>query len=381
MADPPVRTIDPWPSPAPAGEPLLPPIVAASIFTSDEDQPPGYSYGREGNPTWTALEQAFGGLERGHAVVFASGMAASLALLLALVEDRSRRVVMGDDGYFNIRTQVSRLGRLIEARFVDLDDDASLGKEMEGRPAALWVETPSNPLLRCYDLDRLASTAGQVGAALVVDNTLATPALQRPLDHGATASIYSLTKAASGHSDVVAGAVVTRDQALWDRLRSWRTLSGGILGPFEAWLVLRGLKTLELRVTHQSASAERLARHLDQHPAVRRVHYPALGSRQPFLDAQMPSGCGPMLSFEVAGDAQAAAAVVAGSTRIRPATSFGGVHSTWERRARWPSEVAPESLIRLSVGIEDPALLTADLDRALGVLESPTRAWVGEVSH
>jgi cystathionine beta-lyase/cystathionine gamma-synthase len=213
----------------------------------------------------------------------------------------------------------------------------------------------------------------------VVDNTTATGLLQRPLDWGATASLYSLTKAISGHSDVFGGAVVSRDPELIATLKAWRSSGGGIPGPFEAWLALRGLKTLPLRIARQSASALAITRHLAAHPSVRAVHYP--GVEAPTLAVarrQMPDGFGPLLSFEVnqaevdsaeVGTAQQTAdRVVASARLILPATSFGGVESTWERRARWPSETAPGGLIRLSVGVEPVADLIADIDEALSTL-------------
>ena len=236
----------------------------------------------------------------------------------------------------------------------------------------LWAETPTNPLLRVADLAGLAEAAAAADAPMVVDNTTATSLLQRPLDWGAAASLYSLTKAISGHSDVIAGAVVSRDPELIAALKAWRSSGGGIPGPFEAWLALRGLKTLPLRIARQSDSALRIARHLAAHLRVRAVHYP--GTQPSALTVtrrQMPNGFGPLLSFEVdPGTAEAADRVVASSRLILPATSFGGVESTWERRARWPGETAPDGLIRLSVGVEPAADLIADIGEALGTLEA-----------
>jgi cystathionine gamma-synthase len=205
---------------------------------------------------------------------------------------------------------------------------------------------------------------------MVVDNTVATGLLQRPLEAGATASLYSLTKTVSGHSDVILGAVVSRDRELLAALRAWRSSGGGIPGPFEAWLALRGLKTLPLRIARQSASALAIARHMAGHPRVTAVHYPGIDpATSELARRQMPDGSGPLLSFEIRPDrADAADKVVASSRLIVPATSFGGVESTWERRARWPAETAPASLIRLSVGVEPAADLITDIDQALGVL-------------
>ena len=230
----------------------------------------------------------------------------------------------------------------------------------------LWAETPTNPLLRVADLAGLGRLAAAAGAPMVVDNTVATGLLQRPLDLGAVASLCSLTKSASGHSDLILGAVMTRDPVLAAELRSWRTLGGGIAGPLECWLAIRGLKTLPLRIERQSSTALALAGYLSSHRRVTAVHYPGVSAGT--LDiarAQMPRGFGPLLSFELDGTAAEADAVVAAARLIIPASSFGGVESTWERRGRWPGETAPGSLIRLSAGIEPAADLIADLGQAL----------------
>jgi len=340
---------------------------ALTTILASVGEPGAADYGRAGNRTWAALEEALGAVEDATAVVFASGQAASMALMLALAPGRDRLLIPAD-GYYNARVLAERLRPHGAAPvFVDQADLPALARELAAGPAILWAESPTNPLLRVADLARLGELAAAAGAPMVVDNTVATGLLQRPLDLGAVASLSSLTKAASGHSDVIGGAVLTRDAALASELRAWRTLGGGILGPMEAWLVLRGLRTLPLRIERQSASALEVAAHLAHHPAVTAVYYP--GVHAPTLAvarAQMPRGFGPLLSFEVAGPAAAADAVVAAARLIVPATSFGGVESTWERRARWAGETAPGSLIRLSVGIEPAGDLIADIDQALG---------------
>jgi cystathionine gamma-synthase len=362
------------------GQPATPPLAPASIYVSQGTPRPGRSYGRDGNPGWEALEQALGGLEDAEAVAFASGQAASMALMLALAPGRER-IVLPEDGYYGGRVLADRL-RPNRTRPVpvDLRDLAAVERALAGAPSVLWAETPTNPLLRVADLTRLGGLAAAAGAPMVVDNTVATGLLQRPLDAGATASLYSLTKAISGHSDVILGAVVSRDTGLLAELRAWRSSGGGIPGPFEAWLALRGLKTLPLRIARQSASALAIAGYLAGHPRVAAVHYPGVdgpGVDGPGVDKatselarrQMPDGFGPLLSFEVTpGHADAADKVVASSRLILPATSFGGVESTWERRARWPAETAPAGLIRLSVGVEPAADLITDIDQALEVL-------------
>ena len=351
-------------------QPATPPLVPTTIYVSEGEPRRERGYGRrDGNPGWEALEEALGGLEDAQAVAFASGQAASMALMLALAQGRDR-IVLAADGYYGARALADKLrphGAV--PVHADLGDLAAVARELKSAPSVLWAETPTNPLLRVADLAGLAEAAAAAGAPMIVDNTTATSLLQRPLDWGAAASLYSLTKAISGHSDVIAGAVVSRDTALIAALKAWRGGGGGILGPFEAWLALRGLKTLPLRIARQSASALALARYLAGHPRVRTVHYPGHEATA-VARRQMPDGFGSLLSFEV-DSASAADRVVASSRLILPATSFGGVESTWERRARWPGETAPEGLIRLSVGIEPAADLTADIEQALKTLEVP----------
>jgi cystathionine beta-lyase/cystathionine gamma-synthase len=357
-----------------AGRPVTPPLVPTSIYVSEGEPRRDRTYGRDGNPGWEALEEALGRLEDAEAVVFASGQAASMALMLTLAEGRNR-IVLPADGYYGTRVLADKLrphGAVPVP--VDLQDLAAVATELKAAPSVLWAETPTNPLLRVADLAGLAEIAAAADAPMIVDNTTATSLLQRPLDWGAgkgSASLYSLTKAASGHSDVIAGAVVSRDAELLAGLRSWRSSGGGLLGPFEAWLALRGLKTLPLRIARQSDSALRIARHLTGQPRVRAVHYPGFErSTAAIARRQMPHGCGPLLSFEL-DSARAADQVVGSSRLILPATSFGGVESTWERRARWAGETAPGGLIRLSVGVEPAADLITDIDQALDTLEVP----------
>ena len=348
------------------GAPLGPPLLPTSVYVSQGAPGGGPGYGRNENPGWAAVEAALAALEGpgALAVTFASGQAASMALMLALAEGREA-IVFPADGYYNTRALARRLrphgARAVAVDLLDLD---AVGAALGDGPAVLWAETPTNPLLRVADLTALGSLAAAAGAPLVVDNTVATGLLQKPLDFGAAASVYSLTKSVSGHSDVLGGAVVTRDTALASSVLSWRTDGGAIPGPFESWLVLRGLKTLELRIARASANALTVARFLAAHPRVTAVHYPGLSPSAAAL-RQLPRGFGPLLSFELSGPAADADAVVAAARLIVPATSFGGVESSWERRARWPAEAAPDTLIRMSCGIEPVADLLADLAAAL----------------
>lgn len=349
----------------PDGAPSAPPLwLATTACTAGDPAGEPYAYGRIANPTWRALEDELGRLESARALVLASGQAASMALLLALERPR---VVVAHDGYYGFRRLLDLLGRFgIKAAPVDLADPGEVERELAAAPSILWAETPTNPFLRVFDLALLARLASAAGAPLVVDNTTATAALQQPLELGADVTLTSLSKAAAGHSDVILGSVATRDQALAERVASWRQAGGGIAGPTEAWLALRGLRTLELRAVRQSQTALTVARWLAGHSRVREVHYPGTTAETLELArAQMPRGFGPLLSFELDGDAAACEAVLRRSRRFRPATSFGGVESSWERRARWTAESAPEALIRVSVGVEEPELLLEDLEHSL----------------
>lgn len=349
------------------GAPSSPPIDTSSVhISSGSGDGTRHAYTRLGNPTWEALEKALGALEDASALAFASGQAATMALVHALCAERKRLVTPGD-GYYGARKLLGELTSFgIEFEPVDLADRGAVRAALTAAPAVLWAETPTNPFLRVHDLEALAALARETESPLVVDNTTATAALQCPLDHGATATLTSLTKSSSGHSDVILGAVATRDAALLERLGTWRAAGGGIPGAFEAWIAHRGLLTLPLRIERQSANAHALATHLAQHARVRAVHYPGFDPATAELARrQMPRGGGPLLSFELDGDAAAAERVVRAAELFMPATSFGGVESSWERRARWASESAPANLIRMSVGIEDLADLTADLDAAL----------------
>lgn len=351
----------PPPSPGdPAGSTLIMSSYLVSSGTAEASD-----YLRGDHPNWRVVERGLGALEEADAVLFASGQAASHALLADLARTH-RRIVVPGDGYYNTRALAHLVGVAsgVEVRAVDLLDAAAVDGAVAVADAALWVETPTNPLLRVADLARLGDICRRRGARMVADNTVATAVLQQPGRFGATATVYSLTKAAGGHSDLVLGAVVTRDGALADRLREWRTLTGGIPGAFEAWLAARSLATLPLRLAAQSASALEIARHLEHRDVVAAVHHPGLAPHRTVADRQM-TGYGPLLSFEVAGGAAAADAVVAAAELIRSGTSFGGVVSSWERRARWPGESAPPGLIRLSVGVEGVADLIADIDGAL----------------
>lgn len=328
-------------------------------------------YGRADNPTWRAFETALGALEGGGALVFGSGMAA-ISAACALVPDGStvvapRHVYSGTGALLRAAAEAGRLS----LREVDVADTAAVEAALPGAQL-LWLESPTNPMIEVADLRALTAAARGAGALSVVDNTFATPMTQRPLDLGADVVVHSVTKYLAGHSDVVLGASVTADdergRTLHARLRAHRRLHGGIAGPHEVYLALRGLRTLALRVERAQASAAELARRLAGHPAVARVRHPSLPTDpgHAVARAQM-RGFGAMLAIEVHGGARAAEQVAASTRLWVHATSLGGVESTLERRRRHSAEVAtvPESLLRLSVGIEDVEDLWRDLDQAL----------------
>ncbi|MHB8296717.1 MAG: trans-sulfuration enzyme family protein [Acidimicrobiales bacterium] len=322
-------------------------------------------YGRWGNPTWSALEAALGALEGGHAVAFASGQAAIAAILAPLPIGAT--VTLPVDAYLGTRALLHELeaSRRLCLRLVDVTDTEAVISALPGTDL-LWLESPTNPMLGIADLPRVLSLAGEAGVTTVVDNTFATPLLQRPLSWGATAVIHSATKYIGGHSDLLLGAVVTSEEDRRAGLVSHRTLSGAIPGVMEAYLALRGLRTLPVRLARQQETAALLATRLAGHPRVVKVRYPGLASEQHHerARAQM-SGFGAMVSFEVA-DGTTGDGVVSRLRLIVGGTSLGGVETTIDRRARWPGEEnVPAGLLRLSVGLEHPDDLWDDLEQAL----------------
>jgi cystathionine gamma-synthase len=344
------------------GAPLNVPVHLASMYR--EGGP--VNYAREGNPTWSAFEEAVGSLEGGQALCFASGMGAVSAILEQLPVGAV--VVAANGSYTGTRAYLSDAdsrGRL-EVRLVDVaDTQTTLAACVDA--ALLWVESPTNPLMAVADLRALAAGARASGALLVVDNTFATPLLQQPLALGADMVVHSASKYIAGHSDVVMGVLATRDAELLQRLTVRRTLLGAAPGPLETFLALRGLRTLPLRVERGQHNAGELARRLTAHPAVERVRYPGLTDDPGHARAvaQM-SGFGAMLAFDLRGGAAKADALCATVSLITHATSLGGVESTLERRGRYAGEEAvPAGLVRLSVGCEHVDDLWSDLCAAL----------------
>jgi cystathionine gamma-synthase len=335
----------------------------------------GYEYSRSGNPTRTALQEALAALEEGSTgLAFASGLAAEDALLRTVCAPGDHVVLPGDayGGTFRLVSRVfSRWG--VEHTPVDLNDLDALRAAIRPMTRVVWCETPTNPLLNVSDIAALAEVAHGAGALLVVDNTFASPYLQRPLTLGADVVVHSTTKYLGGHSDVVGGALVTADPELGEQLAYHQNAMGAVAGPMDAWLVLRGLKTLGVRIDRHSANAARIAEWLLEHPAVGDVLYPGLPQhRHHEIARKQMSGFGGMLSFRLRDGEEAALRVCERARLFTLAESLGGVESLIEHPHRMthasaagsPLEV-PGDLVRLSVGIEDVEDLISDLDQAL----------------
>jgi cystathionine gamma-lyase len=322
------------------------------------------TYGRFHNPTWTAWETALGELEGGEVVAFASGMAAASAVLGVTLKPGDIAVLPADC-YYTIRLLASNWLSTIGVQ-VRLLPTRGNGQEaaLDGA-RLLWMETPTNPQLDICDIGYLARRAAAQGIATVVDNTTATAYLQRPLALGATYVVSSDTKALTGHSDLLLGHVATGDPELGAALRTWRTQHGAIPGPMEVWLAHRSLATLPLRLGRQCSTAMRLATHLAGHRAVASVSYPGLRTHDGFeIAARQMDAFGPVVSFDLETRGRAEQFLRA-LRLVREATSFGGVHSTAERRARWGGDAVSEGFIRFSVGCEAAEDLIEDVDHAL----------------
>mgnify|MGYP000185461683 CR=1 FL=1 len=346
------------------GEPTTTPLIASTTFHLPPDEPT-FHYGRADTPTWQAVEAELGLLEDAPTLLFPSGMAAISAVMLSQLE-AGATLLVPSDGYYATR----RLAERVLARFgVEVRECATAAladASFEGVDLVL-VETPSNPTLDVCDLARVAERAHAAGALVVADNTTCTALLQRPLDHGVDLVVAADTKAPAGHSDVLAGHVASRDAERLERVREWRSLGGAIAGPFEAWLLQRGLATLELRLERMCRSALAVAEALVEHPSVSGLRYPGLPDHPNHaVAARQMAGFGTLVSFELA-DAAAATRFVERCPLLASATSFGGVHSSAERRARWGDAVAA-GFVRLSIGCEPTAVLRdAVLDALDGV--------------
>lgn len=341
---------------------FAPPIVNTSIYALPPDPSGAYQYARWGNPTWTALEEALGVLEDAEAVTFPSGMAAIAAVFYATLKPGDR-VLLPADGYYTTRICADRY--LVPMGIgVDTVATARLDERAVDGYRLVMIETPSNPALDLADIAATCARVRAAGGLSVVDNTTMTPLGQRPLDLGADLVVGADTKALNGHSDVLLGHVASRNAELMAAVRDWRRIVGAIPGPFESWLVHRGLETLEVRWARMCASAQTLAERLAAHPAVRAIGYPGLpGHAQHALARRQMTSGGALIGLTLA-DKAAAERFIAACPLLRPATSFGGVHSSAERRARWGDQVA-EGFLRVSIGCEPTEVLWQALERAL----------------
>ena len=350
---------------------LSQPIHMATTFEHPADSAlnDGYLYQRYTNPTQEQLEIALGVLEGGgEALFFATGLAAAAAMLHTLKP--GDRVILADDTYFAIRKlfldEGGRMG--LRCELVDLTDSGAVQTALAQPAALVWMETPSNPLIKVTDVEFVAKLAKAAGAKSVVDATFATPILLKPLDLGSDVVLHSTTKYLSGHSDNMGGSLVTRDQALRARLFELRKLLGGTASPFAAWLTLRGIRTLPCRLAWHCDSAEKIAAFLAGHPNVEKTHYPGLATHAGHaIAARQMQRFGGMLSLQVRGDRARAILVASRLKLFTNATSLGSTESLVEHRqsVEGPTSSTPDNLLRLSVGLEHVDDLIADLAQAL----------------
>jgi len=364
--------------PDPTSGAVMTPIVLASTFAQDgPGGHKGYDYSRAGNPTRTALEGCLAALEGAkHAIAFGSGCAATTAVLLTL--KAGDHVLCGDDVYggtFRIFDKVMKQFGL-ESDFIDMTDPKKVEGAIRKNTRLVWMETPSNPMLKIFDIAAIAGVSKKAGIPLAVDNTFATPAFQKPLELGATMAVHSITKYLNGHSDVVGGCVMTSDDALAEKLHFLQKSVGGVPSPFDCYLVLRGLKTLGVRMRQHVASAKRVAEFLSKAKGVKRVIYPGLENHPGnALATKQMKEPGAMISFELAGGLPAATAFLKALRIFVCAESLGGVESLAEHPAIMTHASLPpearralgidDGLVRLSVGLEDTTDLIGDLEAGL----------------
>lgn len=355
---------------------VMPPIVLSTTFAQEgPGAHKGFDYGRSGNPTRNSLEACIAALEGGsHGLAYASGCAATTNVMHLLRP--GDHILCGDDVYggtFRILDKVMKpLG--YEMTMIDMSDLGRVQSAMKPNTKLVWMETPSNPMLKIFDIAGVAEIAKKSGAILAVDNTFATPVLQRPLELGASLVVHSTTKYLNGHSDAVGGAIVTKDAALAERLRFLQNAIGAIPSPFDCYLVLRGLKTLPVRMRQHVASARAIAEKLVEHPQVVRVHYPGLQSHPGHAVAsRQMKAPGGMISFDLKGNLEQARSFLKALRVFVCAESLGGVESLAEHPAIMTHASVPaesrralgiaDGLVRLSVGLEDESDLWADLER------------------
>lgn len=366
--------------PDPVSGAVMTPIVLSSTFAQAlPGEHKGFEYSRSGNPTRNALEACVAALEHGkHGFAFSSGLGASTTILSTLAP--GDHVLSGDDVYggtFRLLDKVMKpFG--ITSTFADLADPDAVRRALRKETKMIWLETPTNPMLKVFDIAAIAEIGRAHGATVVIDNTFATPVLQSPLDLGATAVVHSTTKYLNGHSDVVGGAMVTSDDAFAERVRFLQNAMGAVPSPFDCYMVLRGLKTLSLRVERSCKTAAMIADKLSAHPKVERVYYPGLASHPGHaIAAKQMRGFGAMISFVVKGGLEPARRLLGALEIFACAESLGGVESLAEHPAIMThASVPPEQrkqlgiddgLVRLSVGVEGADDLWGDVARALEV--------------
>jgi cystathionine gamma-synthase len=352
---------------------VTPPIHLTTTFEREPGggYPKGFNYSRSGNPNRESLEKCLAELEGGYeAAAFSAGSAATMSVLQSL--SPGDHVIACDDLYHGTRHLIKLFEPWgISSSFVDMENIKNLKTELRNETKLIWVETPSNPLLKIIDLQKVSETAHNAGAIVVCDNTWATPILQSPIDFGVDLVMHATTKYIGGHSDILGGAIITaKNNSFFQKIREIQRSGGAVPSPFECWLTLRGIQTLPLRIRCQSESAMQIAEFLKSHPAVGAVYYPGLPKHpgHPLASVQMKL-YGGMISFEVKGGKEEAMKVAANVNLFTRATSLGGPESLIEHRAsvEGPDTKTPQSLLRLSIGLEHYEDLINDLEKALKI--------------
>lgn len=359
------------------GDPFAqPPVFAAPFYLTGDPLTSPYTYGRFHNPSWTALEEAIAGLESADGIeakslVFPSGMAAAMAVLSTVLRSGST-VVLPEGGYYGVRKLVEKFLAAMGIQMRLISQQAEPDEALRGT-TLLWLETPTNPELDIWDLRLWSEAAHRAGALVAVDNSTATPLGQNTLSLGVDYSVVSGTKALTGHSDLVLGHVAVAREDLWKQLLEWRTLTGTILGPMEAWLALRSIPSLPMRLERSSANALAIAEFLAGRKDVLRVMHPGLPSHPGHALAAEQMKCfGPVVSF-VLKDREDAESFLLRAKLVSDATSFGGITTTAERRERWVGDSVDPGLIRLSAGCEAIEDILEDVESALNYLSDPDR--------
>ncbi len=344
------------------GDPVAPGIFTATTYHLPEVDGAAFIYARMSTPTWAELEEQLSHLEDAPSIAFPSGMAAIAAALFATLK-AGDHLILPSDGYYVTRVLGAEFLQHLGITITQIPTTQYANADFTGA-RVVYIETPSNPGLDICDITETAARAHQAGALVIVDNSTMTPLLQRPLDLGADIVVAADTKAPAGHSDVLFGHTATRNPALYKRMNDWRRISGSVPGGFEAWLVHRGIETLELRMARMCASAAIIAQRLSTHPRIKTLRYPGLPTDPSHAIAlKQMSGFGYLMTFDL-GSETAAEAFLSACPYIAQTTSFGGTHTAGERRARWGDQVPP-GFIRLSIGCEPTEPLAQAIETAL----------------